>query len=124
MLRSTGRASGIAASQRQGDLMADSGLNDRRVVLLVTSLLGAIAIIGLVGVIWLVWRDTDPASIAIVSSLAATALGSLGALLVSAKTSAAPTDTPGPSDPVASVASASIPTDAYSATPPPWTGQP
>lgn len=96
--------------------MAD-GLNDRRVVLLVTSLLGAIAVLGLLGVIWLVWEKVNPASVSVVASLAATALGSLGALLVSAKTTAAPTP------PVADQVVPPAPeVDPYSATPPPWTG--
>lgn len=60
-------------------------MTDTKVVLAVVLLLGTFALGGLAGAIWLIHSDSPAESIAIISGLAGTALGSLGTLLASTR---------------------------------------
>jgi hypothetical protein len=61
-------------------------MTDRRTVLAVVYLLGALAVVGLVGVIGLVALGKPPEAVAIVVGLAGPPAGALSALLVSTRT--------------------------------------
>lgn len=60
-------------------------MTDTKVVLSVVLLLGAFALGGLGGAIWLISTGSPAESIAIISGLSGTALGSLGTLLASTR---------------------------------------
>lgn len=62
-------------------------MTDGRVVLAVVVLLGVFALGGLAGTIWLVAVGGDAALVASVSGLTGTALGSIGSMLSSTKSS-------------------------------------
>ena len=70
-------------------------MTDRKTVLLVVCFLGAFALLGLAGVVWLVSTGTASDAVAIVSTLTGSALGSIGTLLVSTRSSE-PVPTPPP----------------------------
>lgn len=67
-------------------------MTDTKVVLAVVLLLGTFALGGLAGAIWLISTGSPAESIAIISGLSGTALGSLGTLLASTRSSATPTE--------------------------------
>lgn len=60
-------------------------MTDTKVVLSVVLLLGTFALGGLAGAIWLINGDAPAESIAVISGLSGTALGSLGTLLASTR---------------------------------------
>lgn len=62
-------------------------MTDGRVVLAVVILLGVFALGGLAGTVWLIAVGADAAPVAIVSGLTGTALGLVGSLLSSTKSS-------------------------------------
>lgn len=66
--------------------MNESG-QDRTVVLAVVVLLGLFSLLGLGGIVWLIDGGSDASSIAVVSTLTGGALGSLGTLLASTRSS-------------------------------------
>jgi uncharacterized membrane protein len=66
-------------------------MTDRKVVLAVVLLLGLFALGGLAGTVWLISRDRQPESIAVVAGLTGTALGALGTMLASTRSSPDPT---------------------------------
>lgn len=58
---------------------------DRRVVLVVIMLIGAITLLALAGVVALLWRDKPTTAIAIPAGFVGTGLGALSAMLVSTR---------------------------------------
>lgn len=68
-------------------------MTDKFTVRSVVLLLGAFALVGIAGLIWLIDHQAASENLAIVSGLTGTALGALGAVLVSTRTV---TDSPQP----------------------------
>jgi hypothetical protein len=75
-------------------------MTDRTVVLAVVVLLGAFCLLGLGGLIWLIDHGSDGEVLAIVAGPTSAALGALGALLASTRSSEHVRIVNPPSDPV------------------------
>ena len=78
-------------------------MTNQRTVTMVVTFLGLFALCGLAGTVWLIDHQRDASNIAIVAGMTGTALGALGAVLASTKTSDIPqavTVANPPADPV------------------------
>ena len=61
-------------------------MTNQRTVTMVVAFLGLFALAGLFGTVWLIDHQRDASNIAIVAGMTGTALGALGAVLASTKT--------------------------------------
>ena len=66
-------------------------MTNQRTVTMVVAFLGLFALAGLFGTVWLIDHQRDASNIAIVAGMTGTALGALGAVLASTKTTEVPT---------------------------------